>query len=112
MMDPQEKKEILDAIANSHQTAYDAFRILFENSIKGFSDQLGQFEERNSKQHHEIIEHQKETNGRVSILGKETAIFRWAYKHPRSAILIMVLLLAGVVALGIFLGIDNIINVI
>jgi len=111
-MDPQEKKELLDAIANSHQVAYNAFQTLFENSIKGFSDQLGQFEERNSKQHHEIIQHQKETNGRVTILEKETAVFRWAYKHPKSAILIAVLILAGVVAISVFLGIDNIIKMI
>lgn len=111
-MDPQEKKEILDAIANSHQVAYNAFQTLFENSIKGFSDQLGQFEERNNKQHHEIIDHQEDTNGRVASLETETRIFRWMTKNPKASGVIIILLLAGVIALGVFLGIDNLIKII
>lgn len=111
-MDPEEKKEIIDAITNSHQTVFMTFQKLFDNSIKSFSEELAQFEERNSRQHHEIIAHQEKTNGRIMILENETRVFRWAHRNPKTALLISVLLLAGVIALGIFLGIDNLVKII
>lgn len=106
-MDPHEKKEILDAINNSHQATYQAFHDLFENSIKAFSEQLGQFEERNSLQHHDITDRQDITNGRVGCLEKETELIRWAVRNPKSAILITIILMAGVVALVLWLGLET-----
>jgi 23S rRNA G2445 N2-methylase RlmL len=111
-MDPKDKEEIIEAISRSNDLAYQANRDFLVNSIKGFSDQLAQFEERNCAQHHEIISHQKETNGRVTCLENETRIFRWAQRNPKTAILISILILAGVIAMGIFLGMDNLLKLI
>ena len=112
MMDPHEKKEILDAINNSHQATYQVFHELFENSIKAFSEQLGQFEERNSLHHHDIARRQDITNGRVSCLENETDLIRWAARNPKSAILITIILTAGVVALVLWLGLETTIKLI
>jgi hypothetical protein len=111
-MDPKDKQELLDAISNSHQVAFDAYRSLFEASVRGFSEQLGQFEERNAAQHKEIKDKQDITNGRVNKLEKETFVFRWAHKNPKSAIIITVLLLSGVVALVAWLGFETTIKLI
>jgi len=111
-MDPREREEIISAINERDRIVYDTFKDYMDRSIKGFSEQLGQFEERNAHQHHEIIDHQKETNGRVTCLENETRVFRWASRNPKTAILVSVLLLAGVVALGVFLGIDNLLKII
>lgn len=111
-MDPQEKQEILDAIKGNNDIAFKAYQALFENSIKGFSEQLAQFEERNAGQHKEIIKRQDITNGRVTKLEKETAPFRWCSRNPKAAVIFGILLITGVVALGIILGIDNIIKII
>jgi hypothetical protein len=110
MMDPTEKKEILDAINNSHQATYRAFHELFENSIKGFSEQLGQFEERNSQQHHNITTRQDITNGRVNKIESETAVIRWCARNPKVAVIGALLLFIGVIALGIVVGLDNLLN--
>lgn len=111
-MDQREREEIISAINERDTIVYDTFREYMDRSIKGFSEQLGQFEERNATQHHEIIKHQKETNGRVTCLENETRVFRWASKNPKTAILLSVLILAGVIALGVFLGIDNLLKII
>lgn len=111
MMDPAEKKEILDAINNSHQATYQAFHELFENNIKAFSEQLGQFEERNSQQHHQITTRQDIANGRVGKIEKETAVIRWCSRNPKIAAIGILLLFTGVIALGIVLGIDNLISI-
>jgi hypothetical protein len=111
IMDPQEKQEILDAINASHDIAFKAYQSLFENSIKGFSEQLAQFEERNAGQHKEIKAKQDLTNGRIDCLEKETAPFRWCSRNPKAAVVFGIILLTGVVALGIILGIDNFIKI-
>lgn len=111
-----EKDEIIEvvnaAINNSHQYIIGAYQQLFDNSIKAFSQQLAEFEERNTKQHEKIIEHQKETNGRVTNLERETAIIRWACKNPKTAIFITILLFAGIIALSFILGLEKFIKLI
>ena len=74
-----EKDEIIKIV----EITMGAYQTMFENSIRAFSSQIAQFEERNSRQHNEIIIHQKETNGRVTSLEEETRIFRWAVKNPK-----------------------------
>jgi hypothetical protein len=111
-MDPREREEIISAINERDRIVYETFKDYMDRSIKAFSEQLGQFEERNASQHHEIITHQKETNGRVTCLENDTRVFRWASRNPKTAIIVSVLILAGVIALGIFLGLDNLLKII
>jgi len=98
------------AISDSHKYVADVYKSLFDNSLRALSEQLAQFEERNTKQHNEIIMRQKETNGRVTNLEKETAVIRWACKNPKTVIFLAVLLIAGIIALSILLGVEKIIN--
>ena len=109
-MDPADKAEILEAIKESNENAFKIYNLLFENSIKGLSEQMGQFEERNVEQHKEICKKQDLTNGRVNCLEKETAGFRWYARNPKVATLIVLLILIGAVSLGLLLGFDNILG--
>jgi hypothetical protein len=111
-MEPCEKQEIIEAINNSHQIAFQSFNKLVENTVKAFSDQMGQFEERNRDQHKEIIKRQDHTNGNVSVLQKETAIFRWCLRNPKLAAILLLLLVSGAITLGVILGIDNLIGIV
>jgi hypothetical protein len=111
-MDPFDKQEILEAIKDSHQTTYHAFHDLFENSIKGFSSQLAQFEERNSEQHHQITLRQDITNGRVTSLEKETAVFRWCARNPKLAVVLGLLVIIGIITLGVVVGIENLVSIV
>jgi hypothetical protein len=58
----------------------------------------------------EIITHQKEINGRVRTLEKETAVFRWASRNPIKAIILATLIIAGFITVGVFLGYDTILK--
>jgi hypothetical protein len=109
-MDPFDKQELLEAIKDSHETTYKAFHDLIENSIKGFSSQLAQFEKRNSEQHHQITIGQDITNGRVNCLEKETAVFRWAARNPKLAAMLAILVVAGAITIGVIIGVDNLIG--
>jgi hypothetical protein len=70
------------------------------------SEQIARFEADNNKKLDEIIAHQKETNGRVTKLENETRIVRWAFNNPKSAMLLIVLIVAGCVFIGTVVGVD------
>lgn len=60
----------------------------------------------------EIIEHQKETNGRVTKLEKDTVVFRWIHRHPVPTVIILAILTAGIIALGYLFGYEYLIKLI
>lgn len=98
-MDAQDKEEILKAIKKRDQITMRLMQRQLDNTIKGFSLQMGSFEERNSLKQNEIIEHQKETNGRITRLENETRIYRWATNNPKLAVGIAIILIVGIAAL-------------
>lgn len=53
------------------------------------------------EQRHEIIEHQKETNSRVTHLECETRLLRWMVRKPHLAIPLL-----SIIALGIIFAIN------
>jgi hypothetical protein len=111
-MGSKEKQELIDAIRESNQISYQVYHDMFENSVKGFSLQLGQFEERNSEKLEEIKAKQDLTNGRVKKLENETAVIRWCARNPKLAAFGLLLLFVGAITLGIVLGIDNLISIV
>jgi len=112
MMDLRDKQELLEAINNSHEVAYRAYQSLFENSVRGFSSQLAQFEERNNVHHKEIKDKQDITNGRVARLERETTVFRWVHKNPYTAAVISIILLCGIISVVMWVGIENVLKII
>lgn len=111
-MSPKEKIEIVEAIKNSHQAIYQSFHDLFDNSVRGFSEQLGMFEEANKEQHKEIMRRLNITNGKVTILEKETGFFRWCARNPKLAAILCIILLSGIITLGVVFGMDKLIGMV
>jgi len=110
-MDLKGKEEILKAIKKRDQITMRLMQRQLDSTIKGFSVQLAQFEERNARQHNDIVKHQKETNGRVLSLENETRIFRWASNNPKIAVGIVILLFVGIAAVKEFSVFSNLISI-
>lgn len=103
-----DKDEIIKVV----EITMGAYQTMFENSIRAFSSQIAQFEERNSKQHDEIINHQKETNGRVKKLEQETAVVRYICKNPKTALFLIIIFLAGIILITSIIGIEKLFKLI
>lgn len=81
-----------------------------QQDINTVIEMLKIIREENQNTHLEMINHQKETNGRVLKLEKETRLYRWAYNNPKTAIALVAFIAAGVIWIGSAIQFENLVK--
>lgn len=81
-----------------------------QQNISTVIELLHVIREENQQKHEEMIAHQKETNGRVLKLEKETRIIRWAFNNPKSAVVLLAVIVAGVVVIGSIIPFESLLK--